>query len=101
MHADRNTRRTHVATVGKSTPAAPRDQVQRFERKLREVKLALAALPGEQYHEELVQTVRRAGWTTQAEGIFFDTLTDQMLAHIRDLQLLHQRLKAAFEAVRE
>jgi hypothetical protein len=88
-----------VATVGKPMPAASGDQIQRFERKLREVKLALAALPGERYHEELLQTVRRAGWTTQAEGIFFDSLTDQMLTHIRDLQMLHQRLKAAFEAV--
>ncbi|MGC2402515.1 MAG: hypothetical protein WA510_22170 [Acidobacteriaceae bacterium] len=88
-----------MATVGKSMRAPSGDGVLRFERKLREVKLALAALPGAPYHEELLQTVRRAGWTTQAEGIFFDTLTDQMLAHIRDLQLLHQRLKAAFEAV--
>jgi hypothetical protein len=80
-------------------PAASGNQGQRFERKLREVKVALAALPGELYHEELVQTIRRAGWTTQAEGIFFDALTDQMLSHIHELQQLHQKLKAAFEAV--
>ena len=34
-----------------------------------------------------------------AEGIFFDALTDSILAQTRDLQQLHQRLKAAFEAV--
>ena len=88
-----------MATLAKSKPGASADQVQRFERKLREVKQAIANLPGDEYHAELVNIVRRAGWTTNAEGIFFDALTDSILAHTRDLQQLHQRLKAAFEAV--
>ncbi len=88
-----------MATVAKSKPEAPADQVQRFERRLREVKQAIASLPGEQYHEELVKIIRRAGWTTLAEGIFFEALTESILAHTRDLQQLHQKLKAAFEAV--
>jgi hypothetical protein len=92
-------RRKHVATVAKSKPEAPADQVQRFERRLREVKQAMAGLPGEQYHEELVKIIRRAGWTTLAEGIFFEALIESILAHTRDLQQLHQKLKAAFEAV--
>ena len=79
----------------------PRISQQRFERKLREVKQAIANLPGEEYHEELLKIVRRAGWTTLAEGIFFDALVESMLAHTRDLAQLHQRLKAAFEAVQE
>jgi hypothetical protein len=93
------TRRKYVATVAKSKPEAPADQVQRFERRLREVKQAVAGLPGEQYHEELIKIVRRAGWTTLAEGIFFEALIESILAHTRDLQQLHQKLKAAFEAV--
>jgi hypothetical protein len=93
------TRRKYVATVAKSKPEAPADQVQRFERRLREVKQAIAGLPGEQYHEELIKIVRRAGWTTLAEGIFFEALIESILAHTRDLQQLHQKLKAAFEAV--
>jgi outer membrane protein TolC len=93
------TRRKYVATVAKSKPEASADQVQRFERRLREVKQAMANLPGEQYHEDLLKVVRRAGWTTLAEGIFFDALTESILAHTRDLQQLHQKLKAAFEAV--
>jgi hypothetical protein len=93
------TRRKYVATVAKSKPDASADQVQRFERRLREVKQAIAGLPGEQYHEELVKIIRRAGWTTLAEGIFFEALTESILAHTRDLQQLHQKLKAAFEAV--
>ncbi len=88
-----------MATVAKSKPEAPADQVQRFERRLREVKQAIASLPGEKYHEELVKIIRRAGWTTLAEGIFFEALIESILAHTRDLQQLHQKLKAAFEAV--
>ena len=86
-----------MATLAKSKPDASADHVQRFERKLREVKQAIANLPGDEYHEELLKVVRRAGWTTLAEGIFFDALVESMLAHTRDLTQLHQRLKAAFE----
>jgi hypothetical protein len=92
-------RKKFVATLAKSKPEASADQVQRFERKLREVKQAVANLPGEQYHEELLKIVRRAGWTTLAEGIFFEAMVESILAHTRELVQLHQRLKAAFEAV--
>ncbi len=94
-------RRKKVATLAKSKPDASADHVQRFERKLREVKQAIANLPGDEYHEELLKIVRRAGWTTLAEGIFFEALVESMLAHTRDLTQLHQRLKAAFESVQD
>src|SRR5580698_8764415 len=92
-------RREYVASLAKVKPEAPADQVQRFERKLREVKQAMASLPGEEYHAELLKVVRSAGWTTLAEGIFFEALIESILTHTRDLQQLHVRLKAAFEAV--
>lgn len=88
-----------MATLAKSKPEAPPEQVQRFERKLREVKQAVANLPGDDYHAELLKLVRRGAWITHAEGIFFEALVESMLAHTRDLAQLHQRLKAAFEAV--
>jgi hypothetical protein len=88
-----------VASLAKSKPETSTDQAQRFERRLREVKEALASLPGDEYHMELIKIVRRVGWTTLAEGIFFDSLVDSILAHTRDLNQLHQRLKSAFEAV--
>jgi hypothetical protein len=94
-------RRKNVATLAKSKPNASADQVQKFERRLREVKQAIAKLPGDEYHEELLQVVRRAGWTTLAEGIFFEALIESILAHTRDIAQLHQRLKAAFEAVQD
>jgi hypothetical protein len=92
-------RRKKVASLAKSKPAASADQVRRFERRLREVKQAVADLPGDEYYEELTKIVRRLGWTTLSEGIFFEALMDSILAHTRDLTQLHQRLKAAFEAV--
>jgi hypothetical protein len=88
-----------VATLAKAKPEAAADQVQRFERRLREVKEAVAHLPRDEDYTELIAIVRRAGWTTLAEGIFFDALVESILAHTRDLTQLHQRLKAAFEAV--
>jgi hypothetical protein len=92
-------RKDGVASFAKSKPETSTDQAQRFERRLREVKEALANLPGDEYHMELIKVVRRVGWTTLAEGIFFDSLVDSILAHTRDLNQLHQRLKSAFEAV--
>jgi hypothetical protein len=89
-----------VGTVAKSKPEASADQIQRFERRLREVKHAVANLPGYDYHAELNKIVHRIGWTTLADGIFFEALIDSILAHTRDLEQLHQRLKAAFEAVK-
>ena len=88
-----------VATLAKSKAETSTDQVQRFERRLREVKDAVANLPGDEYHAELLRIVRRVGWTTLAEGIFFEASIESILAHTRDLQQIHQRLKAAFEAV--
>jgi hypothetical protein len=92
-------RRATVASLAKSKPEASPDQIQRFERKLREVKQAVANLPGDEYHTELMKIVKRAGWTTLAEGIFFEAMIESILAHTRDLAQLHQRLRAAFEAV--
>lgn len=88
-----------MATVAKSESQVPPERVQRFERKLREVKLAIANLPGDEYHDELIKIVRRGAWTTHAEGIFFEAVVESILAHTRDLAQLHQRLKAAFEAI--
>jgi hypothetical protein len=88
-----------VASLAKSKPEVSTEQVQRFERRLREVKEAIANLPGDEDHYELLQIVRRVGWTTLAEGIFFDALIESILAHTRDLRQLHERLKNAFESV--
>ena len=88
-----------MATLAKPKPASSTDHVQRFEKKLHAVRHAVAALPGEQYHTELLGIIHRPGWTTIAEGLFFEALVDSMLAHTQHLAQLHQQLKAASEAV--
>ena len=60
-----------------------------------------ATIVEKEFRGRLGAVVRRAGWTTLAEGIFFEALVESMLTHTRDLTQLHQRLKAAFEAVQE
>ena len=54
-----------MATLAKTKPEASPEQVQRFERRLREVKLAVANLPGDDYHAELIKIIRRGGWKIQ------------------------------------
>ncbi len=83
----------------RTKPEASPEQARRFERKIHEVQKAMDALPGPEFYRDLLVSVRRAGWTTLAEGVFFDAVADSMLAHARDLAQLQQRLKAAFEAV--
>jgi hypothetical protein len=83
----------------RTKPEASPEQVRRFERKIHEVQKAMATLPGPEFYTDLLVSVRRAGWTTLAEGVFFDAVADSILAHARDLAQLQQRLKAAFEAV--
>jgi hypothetical protein len=88
-----------MATLAKPKPAASTDHIQRFEKKLRSVKQAVASLPGEQYHTDLLGIIHRPGWTTIAEGLFFEALVDSMLLQTQQLAQLHESLKAASEAV--
>ena len=88
-----------MATLAKAKPTASTDHIQRFEKKLGAVKQAVASLPGEQYHTDLLNIIHRPGWTTIAEGMFFEAMLDSMLAHTQHIAQLHQQLKAASEAV--
>jgi hypothetical protein len=89
-----------MATLAKSKPESSAGHIQRFEKKLNDVKQAVASLPGEEYHSDLLGIIHRPGWTTIAEGIFFEALVDSMLAQTQHLAQLHQKLKAASESVR-
>src|ERR1700722_7662448 len=93
-------RRKYVmASLAKSKPQVSMQQAQGFGRRRCEVREANASLPVDEEHYELLQIVRGVGWTTLAEGIFFDAIVESILAHTRDLRHLHDRLKAAFESV--
>jgi hypothetical protein len=91
-----------MATLAKPKPiSAPASatHVDRFTQKLRAVKQAVASLPGDDFHNQLIQVIHRPGWTTIAEGMFFEALADSILAQTQHLAQLHQQLKAASEAV--
>ena len=62
-----------MATLEQSRPQASVEHLQRFERKLREASRAIARLPGDDYYAQLQKIIRRPGWTTVAEGIFFES----------------------------
>jgi hypothetical protein len=88
-----------MATLAKSQHTASDGHVQRFEKKLRQVKQAVANLPSDGFHEQLIGIIHRPGWTTIAEGMFFETILDSILAQAQNLEQLHQQLMKAAGAV--
>jgi len=87
-----------MATLAKPKPVSA-THVERFTQKLRAVRQAVASLPGDDFHTQLITVIHRPGWTTIAEGMFFEALADSILAQTQHLAQLHQQLKAASEAV--
>ncbi|WP_433966737.1 hypothetical protein [Tunturiibacter gelidiferens] len=71
----------------------------RVEEKLYEAKHAVCRLPRENYYEELLAVIRRPGWTTGAERIYFAAMIDLILVYTENLTDLHQQLMAASRAV--
>jgi 3-methyladenine DNA glycosylase/8-oxoguanine DNA glycosylase len=88
-----------MATLAKPKPPASAGHIERFTRKLNAVKQAVASLPGDDFHNGLITVIHRPGWTTIAEGLFFEALADSILAQTQHVAQLHQQLKAAAEAV--
>jgi hypothetical protein len=87
-----------MATLAKPKPSSAA-HVEKFTKKLRAVRQAVANLPGDDFHEQLITVIHRPGWTTPAEILFFEALADSILAQTQHLNQLHQQLKAASEAV--
>ena len=89
-----------MATLAKPKPVSSNGHVQRFEKKLSAIKQAVASLPGNNLHNELFTIIHRPGWTTLAEGLFFEALADSILTpQTQHVAQLHQQLKAASQAV--
>jgi len=88
-----------MATLSKSQHISADGYVQRFEQKLRQVRQAVANLPSDDFHEQLLGVIHRPGWTTIAEGMFFEAILDSMLAQTQNLAKLHQQLMNASGAV--
>jgi len=88
-----------MATATVSTHGTSAEHIQRFEQKLGKVKQAVAALPGDDYHQVLINIMHRPGWTTPAETILFEALVDSILTQTQHLAQLHQQLLAGSKAV--
>jgi len=87
-----------TATLSQSKTAP--EHIQHFERKIREMKKAFAALPGDDFHEQLIIVIHRPGWTTIAEGQFFEAAVDSIRAQAQLLAQMQQQLMAAANSVR-
>ncbi|MGA2351441.1 MAG: hypothetical protein ABSF70_13480 [Terracidiphilus sp.] len=86
-----------ASAPSKSTESAAR--IERYEEKIREVQRAMTKLPGDNYYNDLLGIIHRPGWTSVAEGLFFEALVDTIHARSLELAELHKRLKAASMAV--
>jgi hypothetical protein len=75
------------------------DHIARYEKKIHDVRSAVAQLPQEDYYTNLLGIIHRPGWTSVAEGLYFEALVDTIHAHTLQLAELHKRLAAAADAV--
>jgi hypothetical protein len=73
--------------------------VARYETKILAAQRAIAELPGDDWYADLLEIIHRPGWTSIAEGLFFEALVDTINARAEELLDLHKRLKAASMAV--
>jgi len=87
-----------MAKLAKSKPTSVA-HIERFTKKVNAVRQAVAALPEDDWYDNLINIIHHPGWTTIAEGMFFDSLADSILAQTQQLAQLHQQLQAASEAV--
>ncbi len=80
-------------------PHASVEHIQRFERKVRDLKHMHAALPTADFYEQLIPIIHRPGWTTPAESLFFESAVESLMLQTRQLAEMQKQLLAASEAV--
>jgi len=80
-------------------PHAEAGHVQRFEKKVNAVQQAVKQLPNDDYFNTLLGIIHRPGWTTIAEGLFFETMVDSILVQTQQLNQMHKQLLAGATAV--
>lgn len=90
-----------MTTLAQAKSANSTTHIARYEKKILEAQQAVSQLPGDDYYGNLLGVIHRPGWTTIAEGLFFEALVDTIHARARELADLHIRLKEASESVSE
>lgn len=88
-----------MATLTQKTSHASTGHIQRLEQKITAARQAVAALPDEDFYDQLWQIIHRPGWTTIAEGLFFEAAVESVATQAQALAQAHQQLLAASQAV--
>ena len=85
-----------MATLASSASA---EHVARFEQKIDAARQAVAGIPDDDFFNQLWIVTHRPGWTTIAEGQFFEAALESVTAHAQLLTNAHRQLMAASELV--
>ena len=88
-----------MPTLTEKRSATTPGHIHKLESKLHQARRALANLPGEDFYSQLNIIIRRPGWTTVAEALFFDAALDNILGQTELLAYAHHKLMAASNAV--
>ena len=88
-----------MSTLATPVARASAEHVARFEQKITVARQAVAGLPADESFNQLLNIIHRPGWTTIAEGQFFEAALDSITAHSQLLTNAHQQLLAASDSV--
>jgi len=89
-----------TATAARGTTnGTTADHIKRFEKKVLNLKQAVRNLPGDDFYTTLLGHLHNPGWTTIAEGLFFESIVDGMVAQTEQLGQMHRQLMAGSAAV--
>ena len=88
-----------MATQTPVKSQASAEHLQRFEQKINAVRQAAASLPGDDFYDLLWKIIHRPGWTTHAEGLFFEAAVESIITQTQLLAQAHRQVLAAAEQV--
>jgi len=80
-------------------PSATAEHIQQLEQKIAAARQSIADLPGEDFYSQLLVIIHRPGWTSKAEGLFFEAAVDSIATHAKHLATAHRQLLAASQQV--
>ena len=86
-------------TTATATHEVTTEHIKRFDKKVTDMRRAHAALPADDSFDTLLNIIHRPGWTTIAEGIFFEGLVDSITQQTQQLANLHKQLMDGAEQV--
>jgi len=88
-----------MATLAPTRPHHTADHIRQFERKIIAAKQIYSNLPREDFYDQLFVIIHRPGWTTIAEGLFFEAALESLMTQSQHLAQLHHQILAAANAV--